>query len=84
MANIRVLVYGTSWCPVTNGIKSYLDVLWVSYLYKDIEADPLAMETVGKLSQGQLFQPWVRIDGSWYLNPSKSELNEILTRRKII
>ena len=79
MANIKIQVYGTSWCPDTARARQCLNRLKVPYTFCDIEKDKVGCAFVEKVNQGKRCVPTIVFpDGSILVEPSTSLLEEKL------
>lgn len=76
-----VKVYGADWCSMTRRTLSHLDEIQVPYDFIDIESDERAREWVKKQNDGKEKKPTVDVAGEVLVEPSDSELDEVLGRR---
>lgn len=74
----KILVYGTTWCGMTQLVRRYLDRMDISYEYLDIEQDRSAANQLRWLTGGYTTHPTVVIDGQAYIEPDIDELTAAL------
>jgi mycoredoxin len=79
MANEKIQVYGTSWCPDTARARQCLNRLKATYAFCDIEKDKEGCAFVEKINHGQRRVPTIVFpDGSILIEPSTSLLEHKL------
>ena len=83
-ANGPVVVYGTSWCAATQGVRRQLDRRGVPYNYVDIERDPAAAARLRWMTGGSLSHPTVSVAGEVLVEPSLYEVDWALSRAGLI
>jgi mycoredoxin len=76
-----VIVYGTTWCGMTQVVRRYLDRAAIPYQYVDLEMNPRAKTQLRWLTGGYTNHPTVYIDGQVLIEPSLSELQVTLARK---
>lgn len=76
--NDRVVVYGTSWCGMTQIVRRYLDRIGVPYKYIDLDAVPGALNQLRWLTGGYANHPTVIVDGQAFIEPSMDELERVM------
>jgi mycoredoxin len=77
----EVLVYGASWCGMTQMIRRYLDRMDIPFRYIDMEDDPDAAKQLRWITGGYAGIPTVIIDGQALIQPSVEEVGRSLARR---
>lgn len=75
-----ILVYGTSWCGMTQMIRRYLDKAGVPYKFVDLELNPGSVDQLRWITGGYAKHPTVVIDGQALIEPSVSEVGRALAR----
>lgn len=75
----EIVVYGTSWCGMTQIVRRYLDRLGLNYKYLDIEQDPDAENHLRWITGGYKNHPTVVIDGQVLIEPEVNELQAALS-----
>jgi mycoredoxin len=75
-----VEVYGTAWCAATQMVRRHLDRLGISYVYHDLERDPVAASQVRWWTGGYFSHPTVQIGGDILVEPRLDELDSALAR----
>ena len=79
MPDVKIRVYGTSWCPDTARARGCLNSLKISYSFCDIEKDKEGCAFVEKVNQGRRIVPTIVFpDGSILVEPSISQLEQKL------
>lgn len=76
----EIVVYGTTWCGMTQMIRRYLDRLELPYRYLDIEDDPAAASQLKWITGGFTSHPTVIIDGQTLIEPDLDEFERALAR----
>jgi glutaredoxin len=79
----EVRVYGMDWCGLTFGVREYLTTARVEYEYYDVERDPQAFDVALALSIGRRRFPLVVVYDRILMNPSRVELQRVLTDYRI-
>lgn len=75
----EVVVYGTSWCGMTQMVRRYLDRLDLSYRYMDLDDNADAENQLRWLTGGYTNHPTVIIDGQVLIEPDIDELQAALS-----
>ncbi|HLN19584.1 MAG TPA: glutaredoxin family protein [Bacteroidales bacterium] len=75
-----IIVYGTTWCGMTQLVRRYLERMEIPYRYLDIEEDTSAVNQLRWLTGGYTNHPTVVIDGQALIEPDLDELAEALGR----
>ena len=73
-----VKMFTTTWCGYCKGTKRYLDSKGVTYEEIDIEQFPEYGEQIEQATGGFRTVPTLEIRGKLYVNPSRSELDNLL------
>jgi mycoredoxin len=76
----EVVVYGTSWCGMTQMVRRYLDKLDIPYKYLDLDEDQDASKQLRWITGGYMHHPTVVINGQALIEPELDELEIMLTR----
>lgn len=76
----KIIVYGTTWCGMTQLVRRYLERLDIPYSYLDIEEDKNAANQLRWLTGGYTSHPTVVIDGQAYIETDIDELNAALQK----
>jgi mycoredoxin len=76
----EIIVYGTTWCGMTQMIRRFLDRLDIQYRYLDIEEDDGAANQLKWLTGGYTSHPTVVIDGQTLVEPDLEEFERALVR----
>ena len=77
MANQKIKVYGTSWCPDTARARQCLTRLNVPYDWCDIEQDKAGCDFVEKVNRGKRVVPTIVFtDGSILVEPNISQIEK--------
>ncbi len=77
MAETAIILYGTSWCPMTARAKRYLVECGAEFTWCDIEEDPVGCAYVEKVNRGNRSVPTILFpDGSILVEPSTDELDK--------
>src|SRR5512142_736095 len=79
-----VVVYGTGWCAATQMVRRYLDRMGIPYVYRDIEADPVAANQVRWWTGGYASHPTLQIGGQILVEPTTQELRWALSQEGLI
>ena len=74
-----VKMYTTTWCGYCKSTKRYLDSKGVQYEEIDIEEHPEYGERIEQATGGFKTVPTLEIDGRIMVNPSRRELDEVLS-----
>jgi mycoredoxin len=83
-SSISIIVYGTSWCTASQGVRRYMDRLGLHYIYRDLEHDLDAARRVQWWTGGTINHPTLRIGGQILVEPSLNELDRALSRVGIL
>lgn len=75
-----IVVYGTSWCGMSQMIRRYFEKKDISYQYFDLEDDTDAIDKLRWITGGYAHHPTVIIDGQALIEPSMEELEEVMER----
>lgn len=75
----EVVVYGTTWCGMTQMVRRYLDRLGLSYRYMDLDEDADAEKQLRWVTGGYASHPTVIIDGQVLIEPDIDELQSALS-----
>jgi mycoredoxin len=75
-----IVVYGTTWCGMTQMIRRYLDRLDIPYKFLDIEEDSAAVNQLRWITGGYTSHPTVIIDGQTLVQPDLDEFERTLSR----
>ena len=79
MADTRIQVYGTSWCPDPARARQCLNRLRVPYSFCDIEKDKEGCAFVEKVNAGKRCVPTIVYpDGTILIEPSTNRLEQKL------
>lgn len=73
-----IVVYGTTWCGMTQMIRRYLDRLDIPYKFEDIEDDAAAANQLRWITGGYTSHPTVIIDGQTFVQPDLDEFERAL------
>lgn len=83
--NTSVIVYSTPWCAFCKTEKQYLDHLGVSYISKDVEENPSAMEELMNKNGGSYSGvPVTDIDGVIITGFDRKRIDETLKAKNLI
>ncbi len=74
-----VKMFTTTWCGFCKGTKRYLDNKGVAYEEIDIEVYPEYGERIEQETGGFRTVPTLEINGKLYVNPSRKELDSLLS-----
>jgi mycoredoxin len=74
-----VKMFTTTWCGFCKGTKRYLDNKGVAYEEIDIEVHPEYGELIEQKTGGFRTVPPLELNGQLYVNPSRKELDSLLT-----
>ena len=77
-------VYGAQWCEDTQRSLRYLRRLGVAHVYRDVDADPAALDEAKALTHGTRRTPVVQVQGEVLIEPGNGTLTEALVRNAII
>lgn len=80
----EIVVYGTSWCGMTQIVRRYLDRHGLNYRYLDIEDSPDAENQLRWITGGYKNHPTVVIDGQVLIEPEVDELQAALIKNGYI
>lgn len=84
MSESKITIYKTSWCAFCHTEAQWLDKLGVSYMTKDIEADPAAYEELMSKSGGNFSGvPVTDIAGDLVLGFDRPKLQETMKKHDI-
>lgn len=75
----EVVVYGTTWCGMTQMVRRYLDRLGLRYRYMDLDEDADAENQLRWVTGGYTNHPTVIIEGQVLIEPDIDELQSALT-----
>src|SRR5512133_2260254 len=74
----EIIVYGTTWCGMTQLVRRFLDRLGLRYRYLDLEEDANAENQLRWITGGYTNHPTVVIDGQVMIEPEIDELRAAL------
>jgi len=74
----NVIVYGTSWCGMSQIVRRYLDRTHIDYEYIDLDNNPGAISSLKWVTGGYARHPTVVIDGQVLIEPTIDELENTL------
>lgn len=74
----EIIVYGTTWCGMTQLVRRYLDRVGLHYRYLDLEEDADAENQLRWITGGYTNHPTVVIDGQVMIEPEIDELHSAL------
>ncbi len=80
----EIVVYGTTWCGMTQIVRRYLDRLGLRYRYLDLEEDTDAESQLRWITGGYANHPTVVIDGQVLIEPEVDELQSALSENGYI
>lgn len=80
----EVIVFGTTWCGMTQMVRRYLDRLGIHYIFRDIEEDDEAEKQLRWITGGYANHPTVVIDGQAFIEPELEELEAALSQNGYI
>lgn len=75
-----VVVYGTSWCGMSQMIRRYLEKMDIPYEYFDLEVNPDSVKKLRWITGGYAHHPTVVVAGQALIEPSMEELETVLER----
>jgi len=80
--DVRIVVYGTTWCPDCVRAKMFLDQQGIPYTWVNIEEDEAATQVILEKNGGRRVVPTIIFaDGSVLVEPSNRELAQKLGAR---
>jgi mycoredoxin len=79
-----IVVYGTRWCAATQMVRRFLDRNRVPFEFRDMDADEAAANQVKWWTGGNASHPTVQIGGQVLVEPSITELEEVLGQNGIL
>jgi len=80
--DVRIVVYGTTWCPDCARAKMFLGQQGIPYTWVDIEEDEASVHVVLEKNGGRRVVPTIVFaDGSVLVEPSNRELAQKLGAR---
>jgi len=74
-----VKMFTTTWCGFCKGTKRYLETKGVAYEEIDIEQHPEYGERIEQETGGFRTVPTLEINGKLYVNPSRKDLDGLLS-----
>jgi glutaredoxin len=77
-------VYGADWCEDTQRSLRHLRRLGVAHEYRNVDADPVALDEAKVLNHGKRRTPIVRVEGEVLVEPGNRTLTEALVRNGIV
>jgi mycoredoxin len=80
----EVVVFGTSWCGMTQLVRRFLDSRDISYKYLDIEEDDGAENQLRWVTGGFTSHPTVIINGQVLIEPEIDELEDALEKNRLL
>lgn len=80
----EIHLYGTDWCLLTGGFKTYFKRHDLSYTFHNIEEDKAAEEAVKEMNKGKIKFPMVVVGEVVMKNPPIEELEAALEGRQAI
>lgn len=80
----EIIVYGTTWCGMTQLVRRYLDRVGLPYKYLDLEEDADAEHQLRWITGGYTNHPTVVIDGQVMIEPEIDELRVALAENGYI
>ncbi len=79
MSEVRLRVYGATWCPDCRRSTAFLDGRGVAYDWVDVDSDEAASAEVVRLNSGARIIPTiVKPNGEFVAEPSDDALAEFL------
>ncbi|HEX2920580.1 MAG TPA: glutaredoxin family protein [Bacteroidales bacterium] len=75
-----IVLYGTTWCGMTQVVKRYLDRNEISYKYLDLEEDVATVNQLRWITGGYTSHPTIVINGQVLIEPDIDELSSALSR----
>jgi glutaredoxin len=82
--DLVLTVYGAEWCDDTQRSLRYLRRLGVAHVYRDVDADPAALDEAKALNHGTRRTPVVQVQGEVLVEPGNRTLTEALLRNGLI
>lgn len=79
-----IIVYGTSWCGMSQMIRRYLDKNSIPYQYFELEDNPEAIRRLKWVTGGYAHHPTVIISGQALVEPSMEELKLVLGKNGLV
>lgn len=70
----QVVIYGTSWCGMTQMVRRFFDRRGIPYRYVDLDMHPEAIGQLRWMTGGYANHPTVYIDGQVLIEPTTNEL----------
>ncbi|MBP2831952.1 glutaredoxin family protein [Aquimarina sp. U1-2] len=83
MANHRLKLYGTNWCPKSAIIRNYLQSIWIEFDDYNVETNPDAEAQVRSLYDGTLKFPTITYGDDFLKNPSRKEIDAFLKKHHL-
>lgn len=80
----EIIVYGTTWCGMTQIVRRFLDRFNLPYRYLDLEEDADAENQLRWITGGYTNHPTVVIDGQVLIEPEVEELQAALAENGYI
>lgn len=74
-----IVVFGTTWCGMTQMVRRFLERKGIPYIYKDIENDFEAEKQLRWITGGYKNHPTVVIGGQALIEPELEELEDVLS-----
>ncbi len=83
MAEKKLKLYGTNWCPKSADLRNYLQSEWIEFEDYNVETQPEADKEVRALYNGQLKFPTVTYGDDFLKNPSIKEVDAFLDQHNL-
>ena len=83
MAEKKLKLYGTNWCPKSADLRNYLQSEWIEFDDYNVETQPEADKEVRALYNGQLKFPTVTYGDDFLKNPSIKEMDAFLDQHNL-
>ena len=83
MAEKKLKLYGTNWCPKSANLRNYLQSEWIEFEDYNVETQPEADKEVRALYDGQLKFPTVTYGKDFLKNPSIKEMDAFLDQHDL-
>lgn len=83
MAEKKLKLYGTNWCPKSANLRNYLQSIWAEFEDFNVETQPEADKAVRALYGGKLKFPTVTFGEDFLKNPSIKELDVFLEKHSL-
>ena len=83
MAEKKLKLYGTNWCPKSADLRNYLQSEWIEFEDYNVETQPEADKEVRALYNGQLKFPTVTYGDDFLKNPSIKEMDAFLDQHNL-